>query len=361
VTAAPGAGPLPLTPSTTMLRILATLAAGTAGGAVFTFIGAPLPWMMGAMVCTTLLSLAGLRLDVWKPLRSAMIMVLGVLLGSAFTPEVIAGMQQWPASLGVLAIYIAISTALLFAWFRWVLGYDAVTAYFSGAPGGLTEMVTAGAELGGDDRVIALVHAGRILFVVLTIPLWFRLVQDAEITVGSFQVGAGLGLYDAAALIGCAALGYPLARWIRLPAALLLGPMVVSAVIHATEITTSSPPAALVAMAQVVIGSAIGARFAGVRFAHVSRILGHTLGATAIMLALAITAAWMLHAAVDVPMSAVVLAFAPGGLTEMSLVALALQLEVAFVATHHIARIALIIFAAPLVFRLLRERGRGRQ
>ncbi len=35
----------------------------------------------------------------------------------------------------------------------------------------------------------------------------------------------------------------------------------------------------------------------------------------------------------------------------MSLIALALGIETAFVATHHVARIAMIVIAAPLIFR----------
>ncbi|MBM3558563.1 MAG: AbrB family transcriptional regulator [Alphaproteobacteria bacterium] len=41
-----------------------------------------------------------------------------------------------------------------------------------------------------------------------------------------------------------------------------------------------------------------------------------------------------------------------GGVTEMSLVALALSLDVAFVATHHLARILMIVTGAPIAFRL---------
>jgi uncharacterized membrane protein AbrB (regulator of aidB expression) len=50
----------------------------------------------------------------------------------------------------------------------------------------------------------------------------------------------------------------------------------------------------------------------------------------------------------------VLLAYAPGGLSEMSLVALATGAEVAFVALHHVVRIVMVILAAPLAFRLLR-------
>ena len=52
---------------------------------------------------------------------------------------------------------------------------------------------------------------------------------------------------------------------------------------------------------------------------------------------------------------AVLLAFAPGGLAEMSLIALALGVDVAYVATHHVVRIFFIVALAPLVFRLLRR------
>ena len=53
------------------------------------------------------------------------------------------------------------------------------------------------------------------------------------------------------------------------------------------------------------------------------------------------------------------LAFSPGGLTEMSLLALALGQEVAYVASAHIARIVLVIFCTPIAFRLLGPRLRA--
>ena len=49
------------------------------------------------------------------------------------------------------------------------------------------------------------------------------------------------------------------------------------------------------------------------------------------------------------------LAYAPGGLAEMSLVALALGADAAFVSIHHIARIVLIIAFAPMIFLAARR------
>ena len=58
---------------------------------------------------------------------------------------------------------------------------------------------------------------------------------------------------------------------------------------------------------------------------------------------------------VDVEWPVLLLAYAPGGLAEMSLVALGIGSDVAFVATHHIIRIAIIIILGPTAFRLFQR------
>jgi uncharacterized membrane protein AbrB (regulator of aidB expression) len=70
------------------------------------------------------------------------------------------------------------------------------------------------------------------------------------------------------------------------------------------------------------------------------------------MLGLALGFALVLHQLTGQSADQILLAYAPGGLTEMSLVALALNAEAAFVATHHVVRILMVIVAAPLLFRL---------
>ncbi|MFT3953112.1 MAG: AbrB family transcriptional regulator [Piscinibacter sp.] len=42
-----------------------------------------------------------------------------------------------------------------------------------------------------------------------------------------------------------------------------------------------------------------------------------------------------------------ILAYSPGGLAEMSLIAVSLHAEVAFVAAHHIVRVFLVMISAP--------------
>ena len=53
-------------------------------------------------------------------------------------------------------------------------------------------------------------------------------------------------------------------------------------------------------------------------------------------------------------LDATVLSYAPGGFAEMSLIGLALGIEVAMVATHHLFRLFLILLTSPLIFRFWR-------
>ena len=342
-------------------RILRTLAIGALGGAAFFAFELPLAWMLGAMVFTTVASLGGARLKLPPRMRGLFVTILGVFLGSAFTPEVLDSVARWPLSMAGLALYVGAVTGVLYVYFRRVQKFDRVTAYFSATPGGLSEMVIAGGALGGDDRRIALVHAARVLMVVMIIPFGFRFVEGEAAN----TTGQGLALADAEwsemwALLASAVVGPFLGRALRLPAYRMVGPMLVSAAVHVTGLSHSPPPWELVAMAQVVIGCAVGSRFSGVPLAQVGATITASAGSTVLMLLTTLAFAWTVNHSTGLGLEPLILAYSPGGLAEMSMIALALGIETAFVATHHVFRIGLIVITAPLLFRLLERFGRRR-
>ena len=78
-------------------------------------------------------------------------------------------------------------------------------------------------------------------------------------------------------------------------------------------------------------------------------------GATALMLICTVAFALVLAPLTGMRSTPLILAFAPGGLAEVSLIAISLGVETAFVATHHVARIAMIVIGVPIVFRAKRR------
>lgn len=341
---------------TRLPKLLLALAIGAVGGALFHWLGMPLAWMIGAMVFVTVAAAARAPVGMSLRLRSMMIAVLGVMLGSAFTPDIVDHAARWSSSIAALFLYVALTTGLCMLYYQRVGGYDRVTAYFSAAPGGLSEMVMMGGAMGGDERAVALSHGARILLIVLIIPFGFRLL-------GGYQPGTPFGapaatvpLVDLATLVACGVVGYFIARLLRMPSAALIGPMALSAAVHLAGLTSSRPPTEAIAVAQLVVGTGIGCRFAGIAPGRILKALSLAVGATLILLAISAGFAAALASIVDVPLQGVLLAFSPGGLAEMSLIALALGIDVAYVSTQHVVRIFIIIALAPWVFRLLQRK-----
>ena len=214
-----------------------TIALGVAGGAVFHFLRLPLAWLLGPMVALTIAATAGARVTMPGPFYTFASGILGVLMGSAFTPEIFQHMARFAVTMSGLLVYVLVISAGMLLFYRRVFGYDPVTAYFSSMPGGIAEMTMLGAAMGGDLRTIALFHGARILLVALSIPLGFRFLggyEPQDIT----ALGGGLtsiGMADYGILLACGVVGAYLAKTLRMPAPARIGGLIVSAMAHLSD------------------------------------------------------------------------------------------------------------------------------
>jgi membrane AbrB-like protein len=337
------------------------LLAGTLGGWLFAAGNLPLPWMLGSMTACTLGALARAPIVAPGIVRPPMSMVIGVMLGAGFSPDLFGHLASWiPTILGLAVFMIACALACV-TYFRRFGGLDPTTAYFSGMPGGLIEMVMLGEQRGGDGRTIALLHSARILLLVLTLP--FLVQWLAGVNLGP-RSRIGVSMLDAPWsaelwLVGTAIAGAALGALLRLRAAFLIGPMIVTAAVHLLGWTSFTPPREIVNLAQLVLGTTIGCSFVGTRPADILRVLVLSLGSTAILLSLTLLFAYGVSLMSPYGVIPLLLAYSPGGLAEMSLIAVALQTEAAFVAGHHVIRIFFVMSGANLAFRFLEPPAPG--
>jgi uncharacterized protein len=336
-----------------LARIAAGLALGTFGGVIFHALALPLPWMLGALFVTMASAVAGLPVAGPVRLRPAVVAVIGVLLGSRFTPEVMGQLGDMALTLAILLVYLVVVAVVVVPFYRFVGRQDWTTAYFAGMPGGLTEMIEFGEARGANVPAIVLAHSLRIVVTIALMAFLFRIVLGANVGATAVAHGPALGLTDAAILIASAVLGAVFGTWARLPAPTFLGPLILSAVVHLAGFTESAPPPVLVNAAQVMLGTILGCRFLGIPPAMLARAGLLSLGSTILTLILAAVAGLAMGRAAGIELDQALLALAPGGLTEMGLIALAIHADVAFVALHHVARILLVLVLAPLVVRFL--------
>lgn len=313
-----------------------------------------MPWMLGSLFACLLASLSPLPVSPPMIFRPAMSAVLGVMMGASYSPAVLGQIGGWWITLLGLVGFMIVAGAACVSYFRFVAGFDFRTAYFAGMPGGLVEMVLIGEQAGADMRRVALVHAARIVITVFTIPFIVQWLNGGPIQRG-FAGSVSLTGMDPSAIawfLGTLICGMFVGRYVKLPARHLMGPMIVSVIVHSAGWSTFKAPWELVLLAQLVLGATIGCRFAGTRAREVLHILLLSLGSTVILIAFSIAFAWLISRAGAYTLTELLLAYSPGGLAEMGLLALALQLEVVLVSSHHILRIIIVVIGATALMPL---------
>jgi membrane AbrB-like protein len=254
-------------------------------------------------------------------------------------------------------IYSVIVTYLGWLFFSRVCKYDDVTSFFASAPGGLGELTMLGGSLGGSMRTLVLIHAVRVVLMVFVVPfvvVWFFLPPGMELTGVATDHGM-LSPLDWAILIACCTLGFFIGRPFSKIGGVMLVPMGLSAAVHIAGLTEAAPPGWLVATMQVVIGAIAGSRFAGISWPELRSTVLYAIVWSVFLLAAAVGAAWLCTLFTDESLLALILAFTPGGIVEITIIAYALSLHVAFVVTLQTGRVVVVLLLTPILFKTLKN------
>ena len=330
------------------------LALGGIGSGVAWLIGLPLPFLLGSVLAVAVAALSGVRPFGVAPaipekIRLFFVPVIGVSIGSAFTPEVLDEMPGWWPSVLALVLYIPLAQFLGYLVMRRMGGLDRATAFYGAAPGGLIEAVLLGEQHGADPAMLTMLQFMRLLLCIVFIPIGISLWTGYPVGSSAGAVIGGdeaLSALDWVILIVTGVVGTLIAKWLNFPAWQMTGALLASSIVHLLGHVEGGPPGWLVAATQLVIGITLGARFVGKSprlFFTALRMSGVYV---VLVCALAAAIAVPLHHVIGESWTAVFLAFAPGGLAEMSLIALSLQISVIYVTAHHVLRIVLSVFSA---------------
>jgi hypothetical protein len=322
--------------------------AAVAGGALATWLGVPLGWMIGAMVATAALAWVT-EVAAWEPVRSGSLLLLGLGLGQTFDGPVLGAVAGALPAMVVAGLLTIGAGLLLSRPFAWMAGVDRRTGYFCAVPGGVVVMAILAQRQGVAMAPVTLAQSLRMVLVVLLYPPALALAAPPVLD-AVFQVprpafdAAGLGLLLAlAVLVALAMVRTGLANpW-------MFGPALLAIALSATAGLPSGVPGPLIDAAQVGLGLSLGQRLTR-RFLLSSRRLALASVASAAMLVVVLAAAAVPVAwGAGLPASAVVLGMAPGGMPEMAITAKALDLAVPLVLAFHLTRVILCnLLVGPL-------------
>jgi membrane AbrB-like protein len=339
-------------------RVVITLAIGALGGALFAWIGLPAPWLAGSMIAVTAAVLAGLPTAIYNPARIAVFILLGVQIGGSISHETLQRMANWPGSLVVLAATVAAVTASGYGLFRGLYKWDRPTALFSSVPGALSLTLVLADEARADMPRVTIVQCIRLFFLVAVLPSLIGLGTEGGAIAASN--GASMAMRDALILVSAGSLGGFMAQKAKLPAGLILGSLVASAAVRLAGLVSGPLTNLLLFPGYVILGTMIGVRFQGFERRLVARLLWAGVVGFVLAMVVAFAGAFAAHEISGVPLSLTLVAFAPGGLEAMTIMAFALNLDPAYVGGMQIARYVAISLVLPLVGRWFRPAEKDR-
>ncbi|MGB7318565.1 MAG: AbrB family transcriptional regulator [Planktotalea sp.] len=339
-----------------LLKSLLFLALGGIGGWLLAHFPAPLPYLLGALIASSLAMAflpRALTRDAKVPdtVRLPFIACIGLLIGAQVHLELLTDWHPIIAIFIAVTVFTPLAHLLNYRLMRKFGGYDRPTAFYSAAPGGLLEAMSLGENAGANIAILTVQQFLRIVLVVTLIPLAMSLWVGHP--VGS---AAGLSKLNAETsspvwqilLVGAA--GIILGKGLRIPAGQLTGPLLLAGLLSATGWLSLALPNWLIILAQVVMGTALGLRFNGLSVAVLRRGVALAITSALTMLALGAALAALVTSFAGVGISAAWLSLAPGGVTEMSLVALSLAADPALVTIAHVYRIALTVVIMSMAF-----------
>ena len=337
-----------------VLSHAAQILVATLGGLAFHLLGIPAAWMSGAMVAVAAWGASGRGRPLPRPLVDAAMLVSGATMGAGVTPETLAAAARYPASLAVLALSVAAVTGTSMLWLTRVAGWRRDDALLASAPGAFSTVLVIAAERKASVGAIAVVQSLRLFVLIALLPSLVVWLGGGN--PGSRLPGEGLpvegpaGLF--AVLAGGLALGLAFER-LRIAAPILLGATLVSASLHATGLSPGVVPPPLALVGLVLIGAFIGERFRTLRLPALRATLAAAAGSLVLTVTVATAFAAAASALAGVGFPDAMVAFAPGGLEAMMVLALVLGLDPLYVGVHHLARFLGTAMALPLAAGLL--------
>ena len=331
-----------------------TLGAGAAGAAIGWALNAPVYMLLGPAIAVSLSALAGLRADVDPRLRDVCFVLLGLAVGAGFDSDALAAMIRWPLAFAFMAVVMwAILITCRFVLTR-AFGFAPRAALLAAAPGHLSFVVAMAADMGRDLARISITQSVRLLCLTILVP-FVAVAMGIEVSANIAPQGESMPftVLMVLALAGVA-IGVIFMR-LGVPAPLLMGAMVASALGHLTEWAPGVLPEWLILPAYLVLGSLIGTRFSGLRFADLGMGLAAGLTVTLIAAGFAAAAALPVAWALEMPVAHVLVAFSPGGLETMIAMGAVLGVIPGFVAACHIARLFVLTFLLPAMLSRVPE------
>lgn len=327
-----------------------------AATAVLDLVGAPAPFLLGALVATLVLALRSWAPEVPGPVGTFGQILIGISVGTLITADLFDIFAEHG---GVVALALAGTLASSLAWgqvLRLQPGVSAVTASFASIAGGAAGVVATARDAGADQPVVATIQYLRILAVLFSIPVVAGILAPATtVAAGASDTGVEATWWSFA-FTGCAvALGLLALRLLDFPGAAVLLPMLASAGLGASGLFQDVVvPDLLLNAGYVAIGVHVGGRFTPAAMRVIVRLLPLAVLQIVGTILTCGGIGYLLAVSTGIGHLDAYLATTPGGLYAVVAIAIATGADTGLVFSLQVLRLFAALLLVPVLARTVR-------
>lgn len=331
--------------------ILSALAVGVPAGFLFDWLDTPIPWMIGPMLAVAAVNLCGGSLRAPPFGRQTGQVILGSAAGLYFTPPVVAALGAHIGAIASACASAFVIGGLGALILSRVSGVDRKSAFFSSIPGGAIVMAVLAERAGAMVPPVAVAHSLRVSILVIVIP--FALTYGGiPIEAVAYRPQIGLDVPVLAIWLAAGFGAGALAERLGMQNGYMLAPIFLGAGLTVGGVALSAVPGWMIDFAQLMFGIILGSRYERAFFRRYQLFIPFALLNAVFIIAASALVAVGLAWAFDLPIATMIIATAPGGMPEMTIVAQALEVGVPLVVAFHLFRVVVVNIGTQYLYDL---------
>lgn len=322
---------------------------------VFEAIGMPATFLLAPMIAGIAAGALGATIALPRMAFNAGQAVLGILVATSLSPELVASfVSHWALFLVVVLSTLCASSLSGYLISRWGI-MPGTSGVWGSAPGASTAMVLMAEAFGADTRLVAFMQYFRVVIVTIVAALVARFFVDTSaVVVAPLPWFPPLDLHAFGATLIVAAVGAIIGKLARLPSPFFLGAMILGIALEFSGFATFQLPRWLLALSYPMIGWTIGLKFTRPILRHVLRIVPQITGFILILVLFCGGLAMILVVFVKIDPLTAYLATSPGGMDSVAIIAAASQnVNLSFVMSVQMLRFLIVLLFGPALARLV--------
>lgn len=336
------------------MNLLLSLIIAGSGGYLATLLGIPLPWMLGSLFASICWNLTSQRFATIPHGRRVAQYTIGVSLGLYFTPTAIALIYN---NIGLLfsGVFFCLFVSLIIIYFNARNESSFATIYFTYLPGGASEMTNLSKHYHGDNTYIAIGHTTRIILLVFCVPFLVKLFIPPHETTLQEVVTDQFDLFSLLLLFISSSIGVYIWRFLKQPNPWMLGALLGVGIITYFNNYNFKIPSIYLSIAQILLAMALAEPITRSSLKTSLAALPRMFISSFISIVILFITSYLLSHYFHIEFLTIALGIMPGGISEMSLTALQLDLDVPIVSTLQTTRLIMVMLTAKPIYHLMRH------